>query len=470
MDVTFSVQCPPFNIQLSHWDKRMGPLYSMRTLCFPLSYNTDEHKNHIAQFLFEALQSTVEKLPFLAGSVVPFSKDKPWLYKLRPEGSAHLEVKDLSSTMNYQDLRKASFSPSLLNSELLCPYPKAICTREGPVDCCRLRANFVKGGLLLVISIVHTVCDGRGITEVLKVFAEMFRKSQTGELIGRSIGEEETPKSTYSDDRASVLSGNGHLGTIENHPAWDTLPYKNRAGSAKQKTSCTIFHIRSDLLPLLKQTATPSPKAAPLALRISTHDAIAALIWRSIMLARRRAGIISDRISSQFCTAVDCRSRLNLPTPYFGNAIYAVATGLPMPQLAPASDIAPALELQYAAYKIRQEVNGVTGDTLRDLLAFAERTQEESNIRLSVWDDVLVGSLLLISYFGFEMHGLDFGDVLGGKIEAFRLPSGGLLPGMPVVLPRLPDGSCEFVVNDEEEVIKFLREDEVFRQFASERC
>ena len=251
MDTSFAVQCPPFKLQLSHWDKRMGPLYSKRILCFPLSNNSDEHRAHITQLLLTALQSTVEKLPFLVGSVVPFSKDKPWLYNLRPQGVAYLEVKNLSSTVNFQALRKALFSPTLLDNEQLCPFPEAIYIRDGPVDVCRLRANFVEGGLLLVVSIIHTVCDGRGITEVLKIFAEMVRKSQTGELPSRSIDEEETPKHNYSFDRTSVLSGNGLPGAIENHPAWTTSPYKPRGGSANKTTRCTIFHINSDSLRVL---------------------------------------------------------------------------------------------------------------------------------------------------------------------------------------------------------------------------
>ena len=477
MDKTFAVQCPPFKLQLSHWDKRMGPLYSQRILCFPLSNNSDEHKAHITQLLLTALQSTVDKLPFLAGSV---SKDKPWLYNLGPKGAAYLEVKDLSSTVNFQDLRKASFSLTLLDNKQLCPFPEPIYIRDHPVDVCRLRANFVEGGLLLVVSVIHTVSDGRGITEVLKIFAEMFRKSQTGELPSRSIEEESTVQNTYLFDRTSVLSGNGLPGAIENHPAWTTSPYKPLAGSTRKTTSCTVFHISSDSLRVLKQAALPSslslsalaPHQAP---RISTHDAISALIWRSIMLARRRAGIISDRTSTQFCTAVDCRSHLNLLTPYFGNAIYPIKTSLAIDKLAPASatdgfDNGHITELETVARNIREKVNGVTADSFRDLLAFAERTEADTPMRLSVWDDMSVGSLMLVSYFWFEMHELDFGDALGGKIEAFRLPSGGLMPGMPIMLPRLPDGSCEFVVNEEEVVMKFLREDELLRRFASERC
>ena len=48
--------------------------------------------------------------------------------------------------------------------------------------------------------------------------------------------------------------------------------------------------------------------------------------------------------------------------------------------------------------------------------------------RPSVLEDSSIGSILLVSYFGFEIHEIDFGEALGGKIEAFRLPSRGLCP------------------------------------------
>ena len=90
--------------------------------------------------------------------------------------------------------------------------------------------------------------------------------------------------------------------------------------------------------------------------------------------------------------------------------------------------------------------------------------------RPSVLDVVSIGSVLFVSCFGFEMQELDFGEASRGKIEAFRLPSGGMVPGMPVVLPRLLDGSCEFVINAQEGVMEFFAEDEIFRRFASKQC
>ena len=476
MAQSFAIPCRPFNLQLSRWDKRVMPMYSKRILCFPLPGNDKEHNDRIAHLLLAALQSTVEELPFLAGSVVPFSKDQPWLRDLRPYGAAYLEVKDLSQEINFLDLRKSRFSPSLLDTEQLCPFPEAVYLQEDPLNVCRLRANFVDGGLLLVVSIIHTVCDGRGITEVIKIFAENLRRAQTGESTSISTDHKEVPKQIYLSDRTSVLSGNGLPGAIENHPAWTAAPLTSHKGFVDAKTVCTTFHISSDLLRVLKQIASSSSlssSSTSAVISISTHDAIAALIWRSVIVARYRAGILSDHSTAHFCQAVDCRTRLHLPEPYFGNVIYGIKDSFALPRLAPETDSSDALRisgLQAVASAIRVEVNGATGEKFRDLLGFVERTDMEMLTRLSVVEDLTIGSMLLVSYFGFEMHELDYGEAVGGKIEAFRLPSRGLAPGMPVILPRLPDGSCEFVINEREEVMKFFAEDELFRRFASKEC
>ena len=105
----------------------------------------------------------------------------------------------------------------------------------------------------------------------------------------------------------------------------------------------------------------------------------------------------------------------------------------------------------------------------QDLLGFVERTDMEILTQLLVLEDISIGSMLLVSYFWFEMHEIDFGEALGRKIKAFWPSSWGLLPGILVVLPQLPDKSCEFVINEQEEVMRFLAEDEILQKFASKR-
>ena len=455
------------------------PLYSKRILCFCLPNNDIEY---ISNLLLAALRATVDEIPFLAGSVVPFSQDQPWLRDIRPDGATYLEVKDLSQELSFSELQKSCFSSSLLDSDKLCPFPKSSYVRDDPVDVCRIRANFIDGGLLLVVQVIHTVFDGRGITEFLKVFADKVRKAQRGELTKHATQNGEGPPHMYSFDRNSVLSGGGVYGSIEKHPCWTAAPSKTHGKFSDTISICANFHISSDSLRALKEAASPSLSPSDVGLPnsqphsssekvtyISTHDAIAALIWRSILLARSRAGIISNNTLSQFCQAIDCRSRMGLPQPYHGNAFYGILTSLDITQFAPPSDAPDTSRipgLQAAARAIRSELMDATAEKFRDLLGFVERTEKDFLTRFTVVESLQLKSMFLISYFGFEMHELDFGDALGGHIAAFRVPSQGIAPGMPIVLPRLPDGSCEFIINEQEEVMRRLAEDKVFAKFA----
>ena len=465
---TFAVQGPPFNLQLTHWDKRFVPMYSQRILCFALPEKTSAQNERLVHLLHTALQATLEEVPFLAGSVVPSSKELPWLHDIRATGAAYLDVRDYSQELSFQNLRQARFSSTLLDSEKLSPFPKTVYIQDDPVDVCRFRANFVEGGLLLVVSIAHTICDGHGISDILKIFADKLRRIQADEPPSRATGLQNGQLS-YSFDRNSVLSGSGGPGAIENHSGWTTSPLKSNRAQASSATLCKTFYISKESLRALKEAAKPSPSVSTAVIDevayISTHDAIGALIWRSTMLARHRAGIISDNTITHMCQPVDCRTRLNLPEPYFGNAIYGTEASLSIAQMKSQSS-----GFQSAARAIRAEVNASTAEKFRDLLDFVKRTEMETHTRLSLMEDLTRGNILLTSYFGFGMHEIDFGEALGGKIEAFRLPSRGLVPGFPVILPRLPGGGCEFVMNEHADTMRSLLEDEDFGKYAGELC
>ncbi|KAF2239604.1 hypothetical protein EV356DRAFT_499795 [Viridothelium virens] len=500
MSECFRVPGPPFDLRLSRWDMRMMPVYSQRCLCFPLPGAGRENVKKITDLLYKALEATVEELPFLAGYVKPLSKEQSWLRNLYPGGAAYLEVHDLTREIDYLNLRQGRFASSLLDSEKLCPFPKSAYVQEDPIDVCRLRANFVAGGLILVLSIIHTACDGRGITDVLTVFADKLRQIDSGELTydaSTKPGENTHTGQTYSFDRSALLSGNGIPGSIENHLGWTATPRASHASTkfVSATNVCANFLINRDTMQALKFAAFP-PKARPLNSRrapdgysahsqlfdhivgISTHDAVTALLWRSIMRARQGAGILARDAIVHFSTAVDCRTRLGLPKPYYGNTIYGVRTALSLDMLVPVHEEDTENEykalgsLHDAATAIRTAITDATGPRFRDLLGFVERTDTTMLTRLAGVDDLSVGSVFVISYFGFEMHTLDFGRTLGGDnghIEAFRLPSRGIAAGVPIVLPRLPDGSCELVINEREDVMALLLADPIFMRFASQQ-
>ncbi|KAJ5359398.1 uncharacterized protein N7496_011811 [Penicillium cataractarum] len=459
MDRSFTVECPPFEVEISHWDRILPPTHSKRILCFSLPDNTD--KQHVVDYLHVAFHHTVQRLPLLAGSVVPFSSHqggRPWLRNIIPEGGAQLIIKELSEELSFSDLAKANFSQHLLNTEQLCPLPEVGYFKEERVDVCRFQANFVEGGLLLVVSIIHNAADGRGVTEVIKTFANELSKAQSGET---HYPLEPRPD-VYRSDRTKLVSGYGVPGSIENHAAWTSDPANAHAQIHNVENSCRTFRISVKALTDLKDylSATVSGPDE----WFSTNDAISAFIWRSIMLARHRAGILNGDAETYVAQPVDCRAHLKIPMPYFGNVIYMTKSSLPLSDLENFES-----GLGAAARALRADIKAVTAEKFIDLVGYAERTALDTHTRLNILEAMSTSGIILTSLFKMDLHGMNFGPVFGdGHIKAVRLPARGTQAGAVIVLPRVPDGSCEFMVTEQESTIKCLLEDNYFSRFTND--
>ncbi|KAI0912701.1 putative enoyl-CoA hydratase/isomerase family protein [Ustulina deusta] len=463
MEKVFAIPCPPFDVQLSHWDRLFPPTHSKRILCFELPPAAD--KTRITGYLHAAFHHTVQRVPFLAGSIVPFSPDqggRPWLRNMVPQGAARLVVKDLSNELSFSELAKANFAQHLLDTEKLCPLPKTAYVQEEPVDVCQFQANFVDGGLLLVVSIIHIAADGRGVTEIIKIFAEQLRTAQSTPDVTEPLVTRDT---VYRSDRTALVSGNGVPGAIENHEAWTSSPINSHGQIAGVKNSCQMLRITAKGLARLKRiTAEPSHGPDDW---VSTNDAISALIWRSIMVARSRAGILPADATAYVSQPLDCRAHLGLPQPYFGNVLYMTKSSMPL-------DVLSNTEtgLAAAARILRAQIKGMTAEKFRDLVGFAERTALDSHTRMNIIEDLPTGGIILTSHFKFALHELDFGPSFAnsgdGHMSALRLPAGGTMAGAVIVMPRLPDGSCEFMVTEKDATIAALLEDEFFKQFTQD--
>ncbi|KAJ5608147.1 hypothetical protein N7537_004766 [Penicillium hordei] len=459
MERSFTVECPPFEVEISHWDRILPPTHSKRILCFSLPETTD--KEIVVEQLHIAFHHTVQRLPLLAGSVVPFSSDqggRPWLRNIIPEGGAQLVVKDLSEELSFSDLAKTNFSQHLLNTEQLCPLPEVGYFTNELVDVCRFQANFIEGGLLLVVSIIHNAADGRGVTEVIKIFANELNKAQSGET---HYPLEPRPD-VYCTNRTKLVSGHGVPGAIENHAAWTSDPANAHAQIHNVENSCRTFRISVKALSDLRESLSAIARGPDE--WFSTNDAISAFIWRSIMLARHRAGILNGDAETYVAQPVDCRAHLEIPMPYFGNVIYMTKSSVPLSDLA---DFESGLGA--AARALRAAIKAVTAEKFRDLVGYAERTALETHTRLNILEAMSTSGIILTSLFKMDLHGMNFGPIFGdGHIKALRLPARGTQAGAVIVLPRVPDGSCEFMVTEQESTIKCLLEDEYFSRFISE--
>jgi hypothetical protein len=458
MDKSFAIECPPFEVTLSHWDRILPPIHTKRILCFSLP--TGSQKQQLVEYLHIAFHNTIQRVPFLAGSVIPFPEDqggRPWIKNIIPKGTAQLIIKDLSDKMSFSELAKANFSQHLLHTELLCPLPEIGYFTDEPIDICHFQANFVKGGLLLVESIIHNISDGRGNTEVLEVFANELCKAQAGQT-GYPL---EMRTSLYRSDRTAVLSGHGVPGDIDMHDAWTSTPFSTHSQLQNVKNSCRTFHISTEALSSLKKILTTASRGPDD--WFSTNDAISGFIWRSIMVARHRAGLIGADVPTYVAQPIDCRPHLKIPKPYFGNAIYMTQSSLPLSILQqPESGVAAG------ARALRADIKTMTAERMRDLVGYVERTSLEAHTRMAILEYMATSGIILSSLFKMGLHSIDFGPALGDHIKALRLPATGTPAGAIIVLPMLPDGSCQFMITEQESTIRCLLDDEFFSRHTND--
>jgi hypothetical protein len=120
--------------------------------------------------------------------------------------------------------------------------------------------------------------------------------------------------------------------------------------------------------------------------------------------------------------------------------------------------------LGQVASTLRARIAGVTGADLPDLVAFIER--EGNTVLIDVVDRAQTTTVLLTSHSRFGMHALDFGPRLG-HIDAYRLPAAGIVPGLHIVMPRLPDGSCEVMVAEAKQTMVELAKDPEWTRFTT---
>ena len=102
-------------------------------------------------------------------------------------------------------------------------------------------------------------------------------------------------------------------------------------------------------------------------------------------------------------------------------------------------------------------------------MALVDKLEDVDRLVPTAFLDVPGFNCVQTSWTNFELYGLDWGDLLGGRIEAVRVPHVGVLNGCQVVLPILPDGGMEIVVGVEGSCLDRLLNDPIFTKYGVAR-
>jgi len=452
---------PEFHTKLSPLDQIAVYNWSPRILVFPLSSSADRHG--ITTVLCAGMQATVDTFPDLAGSCIqpPQSRsgDTQGGMRYHDKGEAHLRITDVSDKYSLDTLRASNFDQELFLPEDLCPTPAFAHPAIQPLELFSVQANFIQGGLLLVVCIYHSICDGVGQLHVTEMLANQCRLA--------SARDNRTKLAFRPDqfDRAMLFKGTPQA-DIRKLSAYTILPEPARgmpawASPDHRKLASETFRLTKKALIQLKADATSHKSAGSNEPYISTHDAVCALIWRTTMAARVAAGEISKHDETTFGMPIDGRSQLKpaQPPDYLGNNAIGFKIADTVETL-----IAPH-NLGAAAFAIRTGVKSVNDSYIKNLITVLNQVPDYGQIFLDMLENIKTTGLFLTSWAKFSYADLDFGEKFG-KCERFRFPAGGYMNGISVVFPPLKNGDWEVMLTLEEKCMGAFKNDSMWKQYA----
>lgn len=451
---------PSFHVELAALDALHPIHYSRRLFIFRCESSAQRATQ--LEALKSGLQVLVKHCPILGGIVTPLLPDeaidgKPDWRTIVPGPGLELIVKDLQSSMaSFEELEKDGFPFSKLPYKLLVPVPADI-SNDRPFAACKVQFSAIKGGSILTFAMSHSVTDGSGTNELTRVLSEETRFAQEGlpskassEVGGldRSVMRNITSNTPFKIEDHPAYRWKANIGQPENassHPFEATTPEVP-----------VLLRISAASLAKLKADAT-QPDAPP----ISTHDALAALLWRSVLLIRSRRSsesLSASTMGSIFMPSDACR-HLNFPPSYMGNAVYQLTAELDLGTLL--SSPSDASGLQHAASAIRRAISTLTPELVSSCMAMTnERWLDWAFLETASTTGVAMGT----DWTSGELYGHDWGKAFGPLVR-YRYPD----EAGNCIFPRLPDGAAEVLVGVTPQEVGMLWNDECFGQYIEGR-
>lgn len=205
--------------------------------------------------------------------------------------------------------------------------------------------------------------------------------------------------------------------------------------------------------------------------QISTNDALTALVWRSIMAAQYPPDKVKGDEVSVFNMAVDGRLRIQPPIDdgTLGSFVEFIEVKMPLRRMLDGGGKSVA----EIAVLIRKAINSMDedfqGSFTNDVIKLINGLDDVRFLPPSAFLDCPGLSCFQTSWAKFELYGLQWGPALGDRIRAIRSPSNGILNGMQIMMPELPDGGREMLCGVNEEDLPRLMADPIWRKYAELR-
>ena len=415
--------------------------------------------------LKSGLKKTVQAFPLLTGTVQelqPASDHEqkgrlcvsaPW--RTTSEIFTQQDLTD-SEDWDYSILRAEAFPVHKLDAATLLPQDQGL--KPGEKSVLLVKANKIRGGLIVVLTLSHGFTDGGGMDVIAKIWAAFCRgedgsKYLTRDVLDRSRLMRGTNGSEVADfSELTHRSGNHTM-----------MP----ATGVSQSISYRIFFFSREKLDKLKIMASVTGNHAKSTEWISTSDALCALLTHSIRNTRE------ERPTLTLGLAMDFRAYLDPPLPpdYIGNAVHML--NIPIPQSERKDH---QITIATTAHQIRRSIQGINENYINRVIG-ALNSPSVPNISNVFHTRICPNGgrfLTITSWAKQTPYELDWGSAVGTRIERVRVPKF-QYPSLVLVAPVLKgpafteeeQGGIEVIFGLEKGEMERLEKDELFGRFAS---
>lgn len=473
----FSGSTPTLDLVYS--DVWLPPLYCRRILCFQLPEGSSHER--ALDCLKRGLQPLVDGTPELGGQVVVLparnAESVPWKGFKAYKG-ATLVIKDLRHNFPaFAELEANGFPIAEFKDRLLVPVPVEIQPDPNPEMV--VQATLIEGGLLLTVCLLHNLTDGNGMNAIMIALGEQCK------LAAEVEGPLE-PR-VMQTDRRPMLDLTGSKTSLDDHPAYSYAkgafaPHvapsdtenKQENGATLEETPLAEGHDEAQHAAAFPKVHTHTYRISPAAAsalksaattesRVSTHDAVAALMWRTLILARHKAGRLTADKTSTYSFPHNARRYVEFPKDWVGNCCYLVSASVPVARILEPNSL-PIL-----ASAIRAALNAVNKDVVGGLMEL----RKPCTYDIAWWPFSEVHEpwiLMMTSFYHSELYGTDWGASLG-NVKHFTTSDEGAFGGYRssgFVGPRLPGEGCDVSLGLDEEEEAFVSGDELWREYVQE--
>ena len=431
-------------------------------LLYGFQTSPDIPRDAIVTALRKSFRTITDQIPLLAGQVVhvpgeagtsgvhqpaPWPADGPRNEILRVK-----ECDDLMPPMT--QLMRANAPITMLPGKILTPWPSLPLPHglSPPLPVIAAQANFIRGGLLLNMSMHHVAIDGAGLVQVMRLLSAV--------LNGREIPPAELEQANRDRRRVVPLIPRGE--PVKDHRHLRRPPGYAPPLSTSPAKWC-YFKVPLAGLPALRKAASasasataPAPGGRSPVLPVSDNDVLCAFCWQRISVVRLARGVSADTMV-KLTRAIDGRSALGIPSSYLGHLIHHSIARLPLGRVA-------SSPLSSVTHTLRRELKATnTPWAIRSYATVVARELDKSQLVYGGLRDVNVdlGATSIVSSAGDEAAAA-MPDTFGllGRVCFLRRPEVSPIPGTIFISPAeggalplalcLPDVDLEALKKDVE--------------------